>query len=106
MQEKNCRVVISARLIMYGSVTVCLESNIDKSIASYIAIADGGAMVSQGEKEYEGISVTRLIDRIVNDFSIISEADDGVVWKLFCDENESVLIDIDEIVGGGRNYYH
>lgn len=96
MKENQNKIIVSAELIMYGSVTICLEDDGNKCITSYIAIADGGPVASRGEKEYDSINTSELIDRITSNFSTMSEEDDGVIWKLFCAKEEIAVVSIDE----------
>ena len=87
---------------MYGNVAVCIEGNDQKCSVNYIAVADGGSTVSQGEKEYEGINVAELINKLTIAVTAVSEVEDGVTWNLLCSEQEKVIIELEE-GSWGRN---
>lgn len=96
MNERKSEIIISAELMMYGSVNVSFEFTGNNCLARYIAIADGGTVVSQGEKEYNCVEVSNLINTISREYSSVSEDDDGVIWKLICFNEGKVTINLDD----------
>lgn len=91
-KEDVFSIILSAELMMYGSLAVRLDKNADGVIASWLSIADGGDVVSN-EKNIGHRELAMVVDKI-SEMEFDDEEDErmSICWSLqFRDRADEVL---------------
>lgn len=89
-------IILSAELMMYGYLSVRVSQEDDKVIASWYAMADGGQVIADGQKEYRDLDFSQFKDSICR-LAFPAEEDEAlsVVWGVqFGDANDELLYEL------------
>lgn len=89
-------IVLSAELMMYGYLSVRVSQEDDKVAASWYAMADGGQVIADGQKEYSDLDFSQFRDTICK-LTFPAEEDEelSIVWGLqFGDADDELLYEL------------
>ena len=87
-------IIISAELMMYGCINIRLDRSDEGITAAWLAIADGGDVVDNGEKIYTSVSFDKLFEQIQEfDFPDNTNDEESITWGIQIGNSEGELIE-------------
>lgn len=91
-------VCINADLLMYGQMAIRIDQQEKGTSASWIAIADGGTVVSSGRKQFPEVDFRELINSLSELHYDVDEDDEmSICWSIaFGKENDEIVFSKEE----------
>lgn len=87
-------IIISAELMMYGCITIRIDRVDDGITAAWLAVADGGDVVDNGEKTYTSVVFDDLLNQIKEiDFPDEENDEESISWGMQFGNTEGKLIE-------------
>ena len=87
-------IIISAELMMYGCINIRLDRTDEGITAAWLAIADGGDVVDNGEKTYTSVSFDKMFGQTREiDFPDNTNDEESIAWGIQIGNSEGELIE-------------
>jgi len=87
-------IIISAELMMYGCINIRLDRVDDGLTVAWLAIADGGDVIDNGEKTYTLVAFDELFNQITKiDFPDAESDEESITWGIQLGNAEGELIE-------------
>lgn len=95
-KDQITTIILSAELVMYGYLSVRVSQENNKVIASWYAMADGGQVIADGQKEYSDLNFPQFRDSICKlDFPAEEDEKLAIVWGVqLGDANDELLYEL------------